>query len=320
MKFCPKCNAQYGYEMSFCLEDGTPLQIQSPNDDKNVSDAPQVSTVNSISEAEKPLFIPQTSLPKTNTSSENISEETISFANSPFQRLPIQKSETRKSKTGLLIGLTVAAFLLIGTVIGAVIYLQNTSSKDIAAANSFNGNTAISIKTANSDGGVNVNSSQVYSKDSGIDTQNSTPLEKTNSRVNTAAKKTPEALSASNNKQTVEADNTEPVKTATPTPVPVKPTPQLNASTSVSGGIPNRKTISLVKPSYPPAARAVRASGRVDVQVTIDESGEVVAAYAISGHPSLRLSSEQAARASKFSPTPTKGNTTGNIVYNYTPQ
>jgi TonB family protein len=90
----------------------------------------------------------------------------------------------------------------------------------------------------------------------------------------------------------------------------------------VSGGVVNGKATNLVKPPYPAAARAVRASGAVNVQVTIDEAGDVVAAEAVSGHPLLRASAVQAARASKFAPTLLSGRpvkVTGVIVYNFVP-
>lgn len=91
---------------------------------------------------------------------------------------------------------------------------------------------------------------------------------------------------------------------------------------TISGGVVNGKATNLVQPTYPPAARAVRASGAVNVQVTIDESGNVIAASAVSGHPLLRASAVQAARASKFSPTLLSGKpvkVSGVIVYNFTP-
>jgi TonB family protein len=88
---------------------------------------------------------------------------------------------------------------------------------------------------------------------------------------------------------------------------------------TISGGVLNGKATSLPKPSFP-AARAVNASGAVNVQVTIDENGDVISASAVSGHPLLRQVSEQAARASKFSPTKLEGQPvkiTGVIVYNF---
>ena len=107
-----------------------------------------------------------------------------------------------------------------------------------------------------------------------------------------------------------------PVK-ATPTPTPKPVVPKI-----VSGGVVNSKATNLVKPTYPQAARAVRASGAVNVQVTISETGSVISASAVSGHPLLRQAAEQAARSSKFSPTLLSGQAvkvTGVIVYNFVP-
>lgn len=102
-----------------------------------------------------------------------------------------------------------------------------------------------------------------------------------------------------------------------------KKTDPTGTGSTVSGGVVNGKAISLVKPAYPAAAKAVRASGTVNVQVTIDENGNVIAASAVSGHPLLRSSAEAAARASKFSPTKVDGKpvkVTGVLVYNFTAQ
>jgi len=112
-----------------------------------------------------------------------------------------------------------------------------------------------------------------------------------------------------------------PPPTPRPTPKPeptAKPVPK-----TVSGGVVNGKAVNLVKPPYPPAARAVRASGAVNVQVTIDENGNVISASAVSGHALLRSAATAAARQSKFSPTLLSGQkvkVTGVIVYNFTAQ
>lgn len=108
---------------------------------------------------------------------------------------------------------------------------------------------------------------------------------------------------------------------ATPTPTP-KPTPK-PIPKKVSLGVINGKASRLVTPPYPPAARAVHASGAVNVSVSIDESGNVTSANAVSGHPLLRQAAEQAARSSKFTPTILSGQAvpvTGIIVYNFVAQ
>jgi len=104
---------------------------------------------------------------------------------------------------------------------------------------------------------------------------------------------------------------------AAPPPPPPKKVPK-----QISGGVLNGKATSLPKPPYPPAARAVRAAGAVSVQVLIDESGNVVSATAVSGHPLLRAAAVQAARGARFSPTQLSGQpvkVSGVITYNFVP-
>ena len=102
-------------------------------------------------------------------------------------------------------------------------------------------------------------------------------------------------------------------------------TGQLNSKNGVpkiiSGGFINGKALSLPKPVFSAAAKSVRASGAVSVQVMIDEDGKVISANAVSGHPLLRQSAEQAARNAKFAPTILQGKPvkiTGVVVYNFT--
>jgi TonB family protein len=94
------------------------------------------------------------------------------------------------------------------------------------------------------------------------------------------------------------------------------------ASLLVNGwSILNGKATSLPKPVYPAAAKAVRAGGTVVVRVVIDESGNVISAAAISGHPLLRAASVEAARAAKFARLvdgpPVK--VSGLLTYNFIP-
>lgn len=88
----------------------------------------------------------------------------------------------------------------------------------------------------------------------------------------------------------------------------------------ITKGIINGAAISLPKPPYPAAAQAVGASGAVNIQVTIDEQGNVIEAKAVSGHPLLRQAAEQAALLAKFKPTTLKGEpvkVSGVIIYNF---
>jgi len=113
------------------------------------------------------------------------------------------------------------------------------------------------------------------------------------------------------------------IKEVPPPPSLIKEIPKPPVNTKKSLGVINGKAINLVKPTYSPAAIAVRAGGEVNVQVTIDEKGNVISATAVSGHALLRPSAEAAARASKFDPTqlslqPIK--VTGLIIYKFAPR
>jgi protein TonB len=103
-----------------------------------------------------------------------------------------------------------------------------------------------------------------------------------------------------------------------PPPAP-KPTPEPK-KTVVSGGVLNGKAISKPQPAYPPIAKAARASGTVTVQILVDESGRVVSATAVSGHPLLQAAAVAAARQARFSPTLLSGQpvkVSGVITYNF---
>ena len=91
---------------------------------------------------------------------------------------------------------------------------------------------------------------------------------------------------------------------------------------TISAGVVNGKAKTLPVPEYPAEAKAVKAAGAVNVQVTIDENGNVISAAATSGHSLLRASAVEAARQAKFSPTLLSGKpvkVTGVIVYNFVP-
>lgn len=102
-------------------------------------------------------------------------------------------------------------------------------------------------------------------------------------------------------------------------PPPAPPAPPKRLIKTI--GVVNGMATSLPKPPYPPTALAMNVQGKVDVAVTIDEEGKVIAAHAVSGHPLLRQAAEKAAWSARFTPTllsnvPVK--VTGVIVYNFT--
>jgi Ca-activated chloride channel family protein len=124
---------------------------------------------------------------------------------------------------------------------------------------------------------------------------------------------------------------TNPFARATPTPIPLpSPTPpeatrpaasgEPVRKTPISGGVLNSKAVNLPKPEYPSAAKSVGAQGRVVVELTIDETGKVIKARAISGHALLQKAAVAAALQARFSPTILSGepvSITGTISYTF---
>ena len=114
-----------------------------------------------------------------------------------------------------------------------------------------------------------------------------------------------------------------PAPTQTPLPTPaVDNQPKWEPDPAISGDLTNGKAISLPKPEYPLAAKAVRASGLVKVDVSVDENGRVGTAKANSGHPLLRQAAEQAAKQAIFEPALISGRAVkvnGVVTYNFIP-
>ncbi|MBC7911623.1 MAG: energy transducer TonB [Pyrinomonadaceae bacterium] len=104
---------------------------------------------------------------------------------------------------------------------------------------------------------------------------------------------------------------------------PPQPTPKPKPPAVISGGVLTGKAVSKPQPAYPPIAKSARAQGTVTVQILVDESGKVVSASAVSGHPLLRAAAVQAAYRARFSPTLLSGQpvkVSGTITYNFTLQ
>ncbi len=91
----------------------------------------------------------------------------------------------------------------------------------------------------------------------------------------------------------------------------------------IQGGVLNGKAISMALPDYPEIAKQAKASGSVTVQITIDETGHVIEARAVSGHPLLQAAAAAAARQSVFAPTKLSGEpvqVSGVLIYNFVSQ
>ncbi len=112
-----------------------------------------------------------------------------------------------------------------------------------------------------------------------------------------------------------EAEKLEAAKSALPKTPEVPAAPR-----SLEVGQLNDLAIKLATPVYPEMAQKMKIQGKVTVQITLDEEGQVVSAKAVNGHQFLRSAAEDAIRRSKFKPTLVNSQaikTTGFIVYNF---
>jgi TonB family protein len=99
-----------------------------------------------------------------------------------------------------------------------------------------------------------------------------------------------------------------------PTPAPV--VPKIVRASEVL----NSRALVLPKPPYPAMAKSIRLQGTVSIQVLIDESGKVISAKAVSGHPLFIGESQRAAMMARFSRTTINGQAvkvSGLITYNF---
>jgi TonB family protein len=90
---------------------------------------------------------------------------------------------------------------------------------------------------------------------------------------------------------------------------------------NIAGGVLQGNAIKKVQPTYPAVAKAAKAEGPVQVQITVSEEGRVTDATVISGHPLLRDAALEAARQWEFKPTELGGNPVkvqGILTFNFT--
>ena len=104
------------------------------------------------------------------------------------------------------------------------------------------------------------------------------------------------------------------------TPPSPQPPVERTVPRVISKGPITGLAVFLPKPAYPPIAKQAGAKGAVNVQVLVDESGKVVSAKAVKGHPLLMAAAQQAAMAARFTPTKLGDQAvkvSGMITYNF---
>jgi TonB family protein len=310
MKLCPTCRRTYADDaLRFCLEDGTPL----------------VGAGESAEDPGATIKIPAprvTSDAPTEVMSDEQIAPTRAAAPKKTAPTPARKYEpvggdvpaARKSSAAPWI-LGAAVVLGLSAIAVAVIMTRGGGTDDSQLARgNLNADASPSAEvTPESAPGGQANGSVSVN-----------PTASPAASANASASRTPERPTPT---PTASPRQT-PAERPTPTPEvsddpPPKPTPPPKPKAPISGGVLNGKAISLPKPPYPAIAKAARASGTVTVQVTIDESGKVISARAVSGHPLLQQAAVQAAYGARFSPTQLSGQpvkVTGVITYNFVAQ
>jgi protein TonB len=253
----------------------------------------------------------------------------------------VQSEKEGKSYLGLIIGgLLLFALLIIGTAAGGVYwyFIAGNSQNEIASTNNpDNTNSETDGTDENSDLESPLGDNDVNADGTNSDTDNSEDTDKEDGDKDKTKDKTPTPTATPkktprDNKPTPtpgessqtdsnDLENPRPTRTqAPPPPPPPPPTPRKNIPSRISGGVVNGKAISLPKPAYPAAARAVNAKGSVNVAVVIGKNGNIISASAVSGHPLLRSAAVSAARRARFAPTFLSGQAvevSGVIVYNF---
>lgn len=349
MKFCPKCQTKYDEEIiRFCTKDGSPLVDDNPT----FSAMPSQSSIEDVGEEtlisiKRPNLPPIVSPPPPPPleDEEPAPRVVISINEDKKQAVrPLEKTyqqpPPRQSNTAFVVLLTIfGTIAILGGAFGVWWFVSgsasgtantNTPANNANVGVNYNstpsdnfGNIAFNTNAnVNTNANTNVNANANANK-SPSPTKTPTPKPSPNTNTNIDINSNTVVNIQPSNSATNSATNVK-TPTATPTASPAtpkpSPTPTSTSPSNVNVGIINSRATSLPKPAYPPTAKQMGAAGTVSVQVLVDESGNVVSAKAVSGHPLLRQSAEAAARQSRFNPIkvgdkPVRAN--GTLVYNF---
>ena len=345
MKFCPQCNSEYKDSIYFCLKDGSILKYYYES-----REPLSTSDLSKETFPERPRRFPPIGKPKetfekpstgktiavTENTSFHTSTDTISQNYQAAAAIPTSQTENTLAPKKILLGSLIIAFCLFAGITGSFFgykYLatdeliisendsQTESSNSFVSLNNTFDNSAENPNNSNSvenqhPEGIEINANLSLTSDSADTKQNPVSQNPKSSPVKQRKDQVTQPVEDLN----LPEKTPQPIE-KTPTPVYQPPTPK-PSPTVVTGGVVNSRAINLIKPPYPPIARQMRISGSVNVQVMIDENGNVISAKAISGNALLRGPAENAARASKFSPTYLSGQrvkVSGLIIYNFLP-
>ena len=320
MKYCPTCETRYDEEiLRFCMKDGTPLleeeepkfvAMPSESLDEVEDDAGDVTVVRRNvpvpeSEAERPRIV----VP---TYEEARRQESRARVAPPYYPPP-------KANTAKVVILTILGTLAVVGLIGAGVWMLQRGNNNNSNVNA-NTNTNANVN-ANTNLGIDTNFN--FNLNANFNSSGSNLNTNINANVKTPTP-TPKPSPSVTPSPTPDDDATPtPSRTPIPTPQPTiirpggspTPRPVATPARNTNSGMLNGMAVNLARPVYPPLAKQVGASGQVRVQVSVDGSGNIVSARAISGHPLLRSAAESAARQSKMRPD--AANSTGQLLYNF---
>ncbi len=330
MKFCPTCRTRYDEEiLRFCTKDGTPLiEEKLPN----FTELPSESVAGDEDEEtivrRKPAVFPPNSPAEKPHSSPRIviptSEEKTPLP--PIQQQvrtnPTVYQAAPKSNTGKVVLLTILGTVILLAGAGGIFWMLQSEN-----AGNANSNANANIYNVNTNPPTNLNIGNSFNFNVGSANTNTNANLNTNVAIKTPTptpkptptptpKPTPSPDTNSNsstNANSALPSNTRPISSPSPSETPAVNRP-------VNAGVLNGRAVNLPTPAYPAAAKAMRAGGRVTVQITVDEGGNVLSARAMSGHPLLRQSAEAAALQSRINPIKVNNQAvaaTGLLVYNF---
>jgi TonB family protein len=324
MKYCPKCNTRYDEEIiRFCTKDGTPLV---PEEEPNFVALPSENLPEAEGDDPGEVTVVRHNMPPPLPPSDDdfddspvpahkrivvSTDDEINFP--PRSQRQAYQAPAKKANTLLVVLLTIIGTVVVLSGGLGIVYLLQRGTTSNANVNASIPNANVELNTnlgidsnfnfnANTNVNVNVN---VNANKSPTPTPKPSPSPSPTPSPDEGASPTPDI------------PGTTPTPGVSPTPRTGTPTP---SNRVVNGGVLNGRAISLTTPSYPSAARVMHASGQVMVEISVDESGRVTSARAISGHPLLRSSAETAARQSRINPVRIDNEnvkTTGVLIYNF---
>lgn len=348
MKYCPQCETKYDDDqIRFCTKDGSPLItedepkfIEMPSENIDASDADDPAELTVVRRNIAPPIEPPPVQPSPPSA---LDEITFDANDNPPPRIVVPMEDEppviippprptrppqayappQRSNTAVVVLLTIIGTTIVLGGAGLLFWLlqRDTSSNSILNLNTNAENLNLNVNTnLNIDNGYNFNFNTNLNLNANVNA---------NANANANKSPTPTKTPTPTPTPTIEPENSNgtiiigpnvnrPANAATPGSTPRPTLPPDNRS--VNGGVLNGRALNLATPAYPQTARQMHATGRVMVEVSVDESGRVIAAKAVSGNPLLRSAAESAARQSRIMPSRINNEnvrTTGLLVYNF---